>query len=247
MSAPLAQHRRLGALMAHVSRRRTVPSAEVAENQFQPLLPARPRTFRAEQADEAVRFFDTFGFCVLSDALSQTEVEFLLGWYERSQRSHPQHWRHGTNACDATAEWLYHQPLLDFEELDQFVQHPGHFRMVSRLLGGVEHARFSEFDLRETPVNSSQDRNWHRDIGEHGFGGTEVAARDEFRRSGRHNYICSFHYLNDVTPESPAFGVIPQSCVFSPVAPENDPEGRSHAEQMQQELSAAGACEHDHH
>ena len=43
-----------------------------------------------------------------------------------------------------------------------------------------------------------------------------------------------------MTPNTPAFGVIPQSCVFNPLPPE-EAGGRSHAEQMQQELRAAGA------
>ena len=55
---------------------------------------------------------------------------------------------------------------------------------------------------------------WHRDIGPHGFGGRGADARLAYRESQAHAYVCSFHYLTDVTPDSPCFAVIPQSCVF---------------------------------
>ena len=86
-------------------------------------------------------------------------MAYLNDWYERSQRSHPDDWgcQQGTGA-----EWLYHQPLLEFGELDGYVRHAGHYPLTAALLGGEEHGRFSEFDFRETPSDTQQDRNWHR-------------------------------------------------------------------------------------
>jgi ectoine hydroxylase-related dioxygenase (phytanoyl-CoA dioxygenase family) len=61
-----------------------------------------------------------------------------------------------------------------------------------------------------------------------------------FRTSGQHKYVCSFHYLSDVTSESPSFGVIPQSCVFSPV-PAAEADNATGTEQLRRHLSAGGA------
>jgi hypothetical protein len=159
-------------------------------------------------------FFHTYGFAVLSQSLTGDELQHLNGWYERSQLAEPEDW-----GCQLgpRKEWLYHQPLLKYPELDPFVRHAGHFGVVSKLLGGDPHARFSEFDFRLTPNGTSQDRNWHRDIGDHGFGGSRPEQREQFLASHAHNYICSFHYLTDVTPDTPSLGVIPQSCVPTPL------------------------------
>ena len=70
-------------------------------------------------------------------------MQHLNAWYERSQRTRPFEWgcQHG-----ADKEWMYHQPLLEYEELDRYVRHSGHYPLVATLLGGEEHARLSEFE-----------------------------------------------------------------------------------------------------
>jgi hypothetical protein len=225
--------RRLGAV------KDALAAAAVAPATFAPRLdPDNLPSFRAGEEREAKTFFDTYGFAILAEALDQHDVDYLNDWYERSQRIEPHDWgcQHG-----AHREWLYHQPLLSYPELDTFVRHAGHYPLTAALLGGEKHARFSEFDFRETPSGTGQDRNWHRDIGPHGFGGADPAQRREYLRTRRHGYICSFHYLTDVTPESPSFGVIPQSCVFAPLPPD-EAGGVEQAAQLKQHLGEHCKC-----
>jgi ectoine hydroxylase-related dioxygenase (phytanoyl-CoA dioxygenase family) len=210
-------------------------TAAASPAQLAPLLPDEPPSFQLHEPGQtaaAIDFFHTYGFVVIEDSLSESEIAYMNDWYERTQRLQPEDW-----GCQRGAheEWLYHQPLLEYEEMDGFVRHGGHYPLVAALLGGEEHARFSEFDFRETPAGTAQDRNWHRDIGPHGFGGDDPAARHEYMASRAHDYICSFHYLSDVTPESPSFGVIPQSCVFAPL-PDAEAGGRGGIEQLRDHL-----------
>lgn len=214
-----------------------------------PRLPDQPPSYRLQdgvaQLAAATAFFHSYGFVVLEDCLDESELGHLNDWYDRTQQAQPFDW-----GCQQGAhkEWLYHQPLLEHAELDGYVRHDGHYPLVAALLGGEEHACFSEFDFRETPSGTAQDRNWHRDIGTHGFGGADPTARQEYFASKAHAYICSFHYLNDVTRESPSFGVIPQSCVFVPTPDSGstvDQQLRSHLGAEFQELplyAKAGTC-----
>ena len=214
-------------------------ASAAAEHALAPRLdPANPRSFRPGEEREAAAFFEAYGFAVLAEALDTHDVGYLNDWYERSQCAEPHDW-----GCQQGAqhEWLYHQPLLTYPELDPFVRHAGHYPLTAALLGGEEHARFSEFDFRETPSGTGQDRNWHRDIGPHGFGGDDAAQRREYQRSNQHAYICSFHYLTDVTTESPSFGVIPQSCVFAPL-PSEDAGGLDGIAQLKQHLGEHCKC-----
>jgi hypothetical protein len=113
-------------------------------------LPLTPPSFLAHQTDEARRFFDVHGFVLISDALSPREQSHLSDWYTRSQRDQLRQWCFGcSREGDLSLEWLYHQPLLNYEELDPFVRHPSHYGLVALLLGGESHARFSEFDFRQ--------------------------------------------------------------------------------------------------
>ena len=199
---------------------------------------ATPPSFRlqgadfAEQTTRAATFFHVYGFVIIENSYDKAALAYMAEWYKRSQRLQPEDWG---SARGVHEEWLYHQPLLEYAELDPFVRHGGHYPLVAALLGGEEHTRFSEFDFRETPGGTGQDRNWHRDIGPHGFGGDSFEARRAYRESRQHAYICSFHYLTDVTPESPSFGVVPQSCVFVPL-PKEKAGGRDNTEQLRDHL-----------
>ena len=188
--------------------------------------PCEVRSFRTDEVGSGAcwSFFQTHGFVVIADALDAEELMFLNEWYDRSQRSHAEAW-----GCDRgpQREWLYHQPLLDFPELDPFVRHPSHYGMVAELLGGQAQTRFSEFDFRETPagtggaVSPGNDgvftekvrSQWHAD---NGFGGASAPEAVANRDRDSHDYICAMHYLSDVSPRSPAFGVIPYSHRFVP-------------------------------
>jgi hypothetical protein len=192
-------------------------------------MPCELRTFCTDEVFSAAcwSFFQRYGFAVINDALGAKEVAFLNNWYDRSQCSHAEAW-----GCERGSqhEWLYHQPLLDFPELDPFVRHPSHYGIVAKLLGGETQTRFSEFDFRETPagtgggVSPGNDgvfsetvrSQWHAD---NGFGGASDPDAVANRDHDSHDYICAMHYLSDVTPRSPAFGVIPYSHRFVPQQP----------------------------
>jgi hypothetical protein len=198
--------RRLGALSTHM---RVAAESTAAQPSTAPLQPDSLPVFDARSASGPDRsacmdFFNVHGFAILSDALTADELAHLNEWYERSQRTHPDHW--GTSRGRAS-EWLYHQPLLEFDELDVYVRHPRHYGLVAELLGGEERTRFSEFDFRETPTGQPQ--NFHQDMG---AGGASSSSQLQGKVTAK--YICSMHYLTDVSSASPCFAVIPQSHHF---------------------------------
>ena len=128
------------------------PMPAGSSQQQQPLPPplrGAPRVFHdtapgGTERAECLTFFRTYGFAVLGTALDKSEVEHLNNWYDASQRRYPEQW--GTER-GPSVEKMFHQPLLYYTELDQYVRHSGHYSLVAELLGGEEHARFSEFDV----------------------------------------------------------------------------------------------------
>ena len=236
------------------------PMPAASSQQQQPLPPplrGAPRVFHdtapgGTERAECLTFFRTYGFAVLGTALDKSEVEHLNNWYDASQRRYPEQW--GTER-GPSVEKMFHQPLLYYTELDQYVRHSGHYSLVAELLGGEEHARFSEFDVsaataslgcddsltadrcceqfRETPAGTGggfhqvgrpfplrQSPLFASSVGDIIFGlasqdGGHARASDAeailARRGQPHmDYICSMHYLTDVSERSPAFSVIPQ-------------------------------------
>jgi hypothetical protein len=144
---------------AGASARQRLASAAATHASLAPRMdPGAVPTFGPGERAGAAAFFHAYGFCLLEEAHSPSDVQHLNAWYERSQRTRPFEWgcQHG-----ADKEWMYHQPLLEYEELDRYVRHSGHYPLVATLLGGEEHARLSEFDFRDTPSDGRQDRSSH--------------------------------------------------------------------------------------
>ena len=53
---------------------------------------------------------------------------------------------------------------MDTDELDEYVRHTPLFPVVSRIMGGTQAVRFSEFNFREVPCDApSQHMKVHRD------------------------------------------------------------------------------------
>jgi hypothetical protein len=128
---------------------------------------------------------------------------------------------------------IYSQPLLDYLELDPFTRHPRSFPVVARLLGGEEHARFSEFNFRETPEGAG-DRamNFHHD----------AVREDRFTRAPYMpcDWLCAIHYLSDVAPGSPCFCVAPESNRFESLQAAFEGLGNQYREQPL--YGPAGTC-----
>lgn len=159
-----------------------------------------------KDADAAYRFFADNGFLVLSGCLDRAEITHLNEFYERTQAERPAAWGLGDKRKPhhRGQGLIFSQPLLDYPELDCYTQHPRSYPMVSRILGGEDRVRFSEFNFRETPANAGIGAmNFHHD----------AAALDRFERQPYLpcDWLCAIHYLTDVEPGTPSFCVVPRS------------------------------------
>jgi hypothetical protein len=174
---------------------------------------------------EATTYFETNGFVVLSPCLSPTELKELNNFYDRSQAQKPDAWGLGERRKPHHREQglIFSQPLLDHPELDVYTQHPVSFPIVCELLGGVQHARFSEFNFRETPENAGFGAmNFHHD----------ATLPDRFLRQPYLpcDYLCAIHYLTDVDETTPAFCVVPRSNQFETLRETYEAFGNSYVE-----------------
>ncbi|HEY1753236.1 MAG TPA: phytanoyl-CoA dioxygenase family protein [Caulobacteraceae bacterium] len=171
---------------------------------------AAPAFDPVREQDAAVAYFEAHGFVVLSDCLTAAELDHLNEFCERSQRERPQAWGLGDRRKPhhRNQGLIYSQPLLDYPELDRYTRHAPSFAVAARLLGGAEHARFAEFNFRETPAGAGQRAmNFHHD-----------AVRDDrLTRApyGPCDWLCAIHYLSDVEPGMPCFCVAPGSSRYA--------------------------------
>ena len=161
------------------------------------------------QSALAAEHFEKWGYVVLEQAISAQEIDDLNQFIQRSQAQRPDLWGLGEKRKPhhRNQGLILSQPLLDFPELDQYLRHPGSFSLIAMLLGGTEHVRWSEFNLRETPPNAGLGTmNFHHD----------AVLQDRHLRAPYLpcDYLCSIHYLTPVTPISPAFCVVPGSHRF---------------------------------
>ena len=157
----------------------------------------------------ACAFFSEHGYVVLSAALSPAEIGFLNAFYDRTQHDLPLAWglTEKRKPHHRNQGLIYSQPLLDHPELDPYTRHPRSFPVVAALMGGEEHVRFSEFNLRETPEGAGPGAmNFHHD----------AVVEDRLTRTPYMpcDWLCAIHYLTDVTPGTPAFCVVPGSRRF---------------------------------
>ena len=166
-----------------------------------------PPTFDpARDIDAAAAHFETHGFVVLAGALTGEEVAELNAFCDRTQAQRPEAWglTEARKPHHRNQGLIYSQPLLDHPELDRFTRHPASFPLVARLLGGVERARFAEFNFRETPQGAGPGAmNFHHD----------AVREDRLTRTPYMpcDWLCAIHYLTDVEPGAPCFCVVPGS------------------------------------
>ncbi len=187
------------------------------------------------QSRLAAEHFEQWGYVVLKGALEAQEVEALNQFFEDSQRQRPDLWGLGAKRKPhhRNQGLILSQPLLDFPELDQYLQHPGSFSLIASLLGGTEHVRWSEFNFRETPPNAGLGTmNFHHD----------AVLPDRHLRAPYLpcDYLCSIHYLTPVTDLSPAFCVVPGSHRFESLRAAYEALGTDYVEQPIR--GPAGTC-----
>ncbi|MDG1115495.1 MAG: phytanoyl-CoA dioxygenase family protein [Pseudomonadales bacterium] len=187
------------------------------------------------QSQLAAEHFEQWGYVVLGGALGTQEIEALNQFFEDSQRQRPDLWGLGEKRKPhhRNQGLILSQPLLDFPELDQYLQHPGSFPLIASLLGGIEHVRWSEFNFRETPLNAGLGTmNFHHD----------AVLPDRHLRSPYLpcDYLCSIHYLTPVTDLSPAFCVVPGSHRFESLREAYEALGTDYTEQPIR--GQAGTC-----
>ncbi|XOV86173.1 MAG: phytanoyl-CoA dioxygenase family protein [Pseudomonadota bacterium] len=165
------------------------------------------------QRKEAASYFEAQGFVVLSNCLDEAELEHLNGFYDRTQKEHPEVWglTEKRKPHHRNQGLIFSQPLLDYPELDRYTQHPSSYPLVCDLLGGPDRPRFAEFNFRETPENAGLGTmNFHHDM----------TSEDRLLRKPYMpcDWLCAIHYLTDVEPGTPAFAVVPGSNRFETLA-----------------------------
>lgn len=158
---------------------------------------------------EAYSYFESNGFVVLDACLSDRELSHLNEFCGRTQVERPERWGLGERRKPhhRGQGLIFSQPLLDYPELDRYTQHPRSYPLVSRILGGEDHVRFSEFNLRETPKNAGIGAmNFHHD----------AVTPDRLMRKPYLpcDWLCAIHYLSSVEPGTPPFCVVPKSNKF---------------------------------
>lgn len=178
-----------------------------------------------DDLDAACAFFDAEGYVVLSNCLNEAELAELNAFCDRTQAERPEAW--GLSARrkphHRNQGLIYSQPLLDHPELDRFTRPDASFGVVARLLGGAEHARFAEFNFRESPAGAGPGgMNFHHD----------AVREDRLTREpyGPPDWICAIHYLSDVERGAPVFCVAPQSKRHPTLKAAFDGLGRDYAE-----------------
>ena len=186
---------------------------------------ATPGFDPARDIDAACAWFERHGFVVLVDCLNAEELAHLNGFCDRTQAERPEAWGlSGRRKPHHRNQGLiYSQPLLDHPELDPYTRHPRSFPVVARLLGGEDRARFSEFNLRETPEGAGPGTmNFHHD----------AVREDRLTRSPYMpcDWLCAIHYLSDVAEGAPSFCVVPDSNRFASLREAYDTLGDAYYE-----------------
>lgn len=200
--------------------------AAVATQGFGRVSAQRPPNFDpGRELEAAAAFFEEHGYVVLSACLSEAEVRHLNEFCDRSQSERPEAWGLGDRRKPhhRNQGLIYSQPLLDYPELDPYTRHPRSFPVVSRLLGGEEAVRFSEFNLRETPEGAGPGAmNFHHD----------AVRPDRLTRTPYNpcDWLCAIHYLTDVAPGTPAFCVVPGSRRYESLQEAHDGLGADYRE-----------------
>jgi hypothetical protein len=185
--------------------------------------------------DAACAFFAAKGFVVLAGCLDADEVAHLNEFCDRTQAERPEAWglTEKRKPHHRNQGLIYSQPLLDYPELDPYTRHPSSFPVVAKLLGGEEHARFAEFNFRETPEGAGPGAmNFHHD----------AVTEDRLTRTPYMpcDWLCAIHYLTDVEPGAPCFCVAPNSNRFASLQGAFEGLGEAYIELPL--YGAAGTC-----
>eukprot|EP00747_Dinoflagellata_sp_TGD_P219315 gnl/TRDRNA2_/TRDRNA2_91447_c0_seq1.p1 gnl/TRDRNA2_/TRDRNA2_91447_c0~~gnl/TRDRNA2_/TRDRNA2_91447_c0_seq1.p1 ORF type:complete len:330 (+),score=47.01 gnl/TRDRNA2_/TRDRNA2_91447_c0_seq1:117-1106(+) len=189
----------------------------------------QPPSFSPEQVEEAAAFLASEGYAVIRDALSAEDVRFLNGFCDRTMNDHPYAWGFDPSKPipEASKSGLsYNLPLLDHPELDRFVQHRGTYPLVERVLGDP---RLAEFNIRNAKAG------WKPSV--------MMFHRDRWPRLPQEKilpYLCSIHYLTDVSAETPSFCVVPRTMAFSSLGKARKALGDAYVEQPI--YGPAGTC-----
>lgn len=162
-----------------------------------------------DEREEACKHFIDQGYVVLKECLNPAEVKFFNDFFDETQIERSDSWGLGEKRKPhhRNQGLIFSQPLLDYPELDPFTQHPASYPLVAEILGGEEHVRFSEFNLRETPAGAGHGTmNFHHD----------ATSEDRLIRKPYMpcDWLCAIHYLTDVDVDTPAFCVVPGSNSF---------------------------------
>jgi ectoine hydroxylase-related dioxygenase (phytanoyl-CoA dioxygenase family) len=195
----------------------------LANQGFGRITAQSPPMFDSSQQSAAVTFFNDNGFAVLGDCLDMQELTHLNEFFDRTQAECPQKWGLTERRKPHHREQglIFSQPLLDYEELDKYTQHPRSFHIVDELMGGK--ARFSEFNFRETPANAGIGAmNFHHDN----------VSRDRLLRSPYMpcDWLCAIHYLTDVEEGTPSFCVVPKSNAYETLKEAHEALGEDYQE-----------------
>jgi ectoine hydroxylase-related dioxygenase (phytanoyl-CoA dioxygenase family) len=162
-----------------------------------------------QEVEAACNFFEENGFAVLKVCLDADELTHLNEFFDRTQAENPAKWGLGERRKPhhRGQGLIFSQPLLDYPELDKYIQHSGSYPIIARLLGGEDKVRYAELNFRETPSNAGIGAmNFHHD----------AVAQDRLIRKPYMpcDWLCRIHYLTDVNPGTPAFCVVPKSNQF---------------------------------
>ena len=199
--------------------------ASAARQGFGRVSDSAPPQFDPEaELDQACSYFEANGFVALRRCLNPSEIAELNAFYNRTQQEVPEKWGFDARKPHHREQGLIlSQPLLDYPELDDYICHAASYGVVCRLLGGEEHVRFAEFNLREAPSDAGPgSMNFHHDR----------VIEDRLEREPYHpvDYLCRIHYLTDTQPGTPAFCVVPASNRFETLREAFEEQGDAYRE-----------------
>ena len=149
------------------------------------------------QFDEAFRYYQENGFCVIT-LLSEQEVADMNAVADEFCE-HPDR-----VTLNGQGELVF--PLVHYPEVDFTVAHPNQKPLISKIMGGWEFVRMVEFNYRGwDPSRHASDLGmaYHPDCSE-GISLQEYSTRAPY---GPPDNLLSFFYLTDVDETTPALAV----------------------------------------
>eukprot|EP01048_Picozoa_sp_COSAG05_P013513 COSAG05_NODE_1445_length_4869_cov_17.898349_2_plen_379_part_00 len=226
-ACPAAQRHTAGQVAFPAAAATTTPNApRGADKQgYGVVSAAQPTVFHpTRQLEAALDFFEEQRYVVI-DALSQSEIAELDALADR--------WVDEFQA-QSSAQTLFY-PLLDYPEVDQFVEHPSAMGLIERILGGREHVRFQELNWRGYPRGyGALAADGTRQPGSHSMSfHPDASLPDRHTREpyGPPDYVSAFYYLTDTDERTPRFCVVPRSCRYPTLTSAREGLGEAYVEQ----------------